>query len=131
LASVEETESASKKAAPRRLANTEANRKRHEEFITRIGKIALECLVFLDERCVTTSMTRFRAHSESGGRIFEAMPGSRRDILSIIGAMSPRGMIATMTIEEAVGSDIFRAYVDQVLCVALLPGGVVLMDNSS
>jgi len=76
-------------------------------------------------------MTRLFARSEGGGRIYEAMPDSRWKILTIIGAMSLRGMIATMTIEEATDGDIFQAYVDQVLCAALQPGDVVVMDNLS
>jgi transposase len=111
--------------------DTEVNRKRREEFVTRIATIAPNRLVFLDESGVTTSMTRLFARSEGGGRIYEAMPDSRWKILTIIGAMSLRGMIATMTIEEATDGDIFRAYVDQVLCAALRPGDVVVMDNLS
>ena len=45
--------------------------------------------------------------------------------------MSLRGMIATMTIEEPTDADIFLAYVEQVLCPALTPGDVVVMDNLS
>lgn len=40
-------------------------------------------------------------------------------------------MIATMTIEEATGTDIFLAYLDHVLCPQLRPGDVVVMDNLS
>ena len=40
-------------------------------------------------------------------------------------------MIATMTIEEATDTDIFLAYLDEVLCPALRPGDVVVMDNLS
>jgi hypothetical protein len=60
-------------------------------------------------------MTRLYARSEGGGRIYEA-PGSRWKI---------------MTIEEATDGDIFRAYVQEVPCVALHPGDVVVMDNLS
>jgi transposase len=45
--------------------------------------------------------------------------------------MSLRGMIATMTIEEPTDADIFLAYVEHVLCPALTPGDVVVMDNLS
>jgi transposase len=76
-------------------------------------------------------MTRLYARSESGGRICEATPGSRWQIMTIIGAMSQSGLIAAMTIEEATDGDIFRAYVEQVLCAALRPGDVVVMDNLS
>jgi transposase len=40
-------------------------------------------------------------------------------------------MIATMTIEEPTDSDISLAYVERVLCPALQPGNVVVMDNLS
>ena len=132
MASVEEAEAASKKKSLHASErDTEANRKQREEFITRITAIDPKSLVFLDESGVTTSMTRLFARSEGGGRIYEAMPDSRWKILTIIGAMSLRGMIATMTIEEATDGDIFRAYVEQVLCAALQPGDVVVMDNLS
>lgn len=80
---------------------------------------------------MTTSMTRLYARGEGGGRIYEATPGSRWKIMTIIGAISLSGMIATMTIEEATDGDIFRAYVEHVLCAALKPGDVVVMDNLS
>jgi len=42
-----------------------------------------------------------------------------------------RGMVATMTIEEATDADIFLVYVEQVLCPVLKPGDVMIMDNLS
>jgi transposase len=51
--------------------------------------------------------------------------------MTILGAMSLRGMVATMTIEEATDADIFLAFMEQVLCPALQPGDVVVMDNLS
>jgi hypothetical protein len=43
-------------------------------------------------------MTRLSARCLGGPRIHEATPGSHWKILTILGAMSTRGMIATMTI---------------------------------
>ena len=51
--------------------------------------------------------------------------------MTILGAMSLSGMVATMTIEEATDADIFLAYVEQVLSPRLKPGDVVVMDNLS
>ena len=51
--------------------------------------------------------------------------------MTILSAMSLGGMIATMTIEEPTDTDIFLAYVEQVLCPKLEPGHVVVMDNLS
>jgi transposase len=55
----------------------------------------------------------------------------RWKILTILGAISTRGMIATMTIEAATDREIFLAYLDEVLCPKLRPGDVVVMDNLS
>ena len=76
-------------------------------------------------------MTRRYARGLGGARIAKATPEGRWKILTILGAMSTRGMIAAMTIEEATDRDIFLAYLDQVLCPKLGPGDVVVMDNLS
>jgi len=88
-------------------------------------------LIFLDESGVMVGMTRRRGRCLGGGRIHEATPESHWKILTILGAMSLKGMIATMTIEAATDTDIFLAYLDEVLCPALEPGDVVVMDNLS
>ncbi len=60
-----------------------------------------------------------------------ATPGGHWKIMTILGAMSLRGMVATMTIEEPTDTDIFLAYIEQLLCPVLKPGDVVVMDNLS
>lgn len=122
---------AEKKSLHARERDTEANLKRREEFTAKIRTIAPERLIFLDESGVTTSMTRLYARALSGQRIHEATPGGHWKIMTILGAISLRGMIATMTIEAATDTEIFLAYVEQVLCPALRPGDVVVMDNLS
>jgi transposase len=76
-------------------------------------------------------MTRLYARSSGGGRICETTPGGRWKIMTIMGAMRLRGIIASMTIEEATDGDIFLAYIEHILCPALKPGDVVVMDNLS
>ena len=76
-------------------------------------------------------MTRLYARALGGGRIYESTPDSRWKILTILGALSTRGMIAAMTIEEATDGDIFLAYLDHCLCPQLRAGDVVVMDNLS
>ncbi|WP_420240017.1 IS630 family transposase [Telmatobacter bradus] len=90
-----------------------------------------ERLIFLDESGVTTSMTRLYTRASGGGRICEGTPDSRWKMLTILGALSNRGMIAAMTIEEATDGDIFLAYLDHCLCPQLRVGDVVVMNNLS
>ncbi len=76
-------------------------------------------------------MTRLYARCAGGRRIHETTPDGRWKILTILGAISTRGMIATMTVEAATDREIFLAYLDHVLCPQLCPGDVVVMDNLS
>lgn len=49
----------------------------------------------------------------------------------MLGAISTRGLLATMTMEAATDRDIFLTYLDQVPCPKLRPGDVAVMDNLS
>jgi transposase len=66
-----------------------------------------------------------------GERICEATPQGRWEVLTTLGAMSLRGIDAAMTIESATDGEVFKGYVEQVLCPKLRPGDVVILDNLS
>jgi transposase len=85
--------------------------------------------MFLDESGVTTQLTRLWGRAPRGERIAEATPQGHWQVLTLLGAMSLRGIVAAMTIESATDGDIFLAYLEQVLCPKLKPGDVVVMDN--
>jgi transposase len=76
-------------------------------------------------------MTRLYARAAGGTRVHESAPEGDWKILTILGAMSSRGMIAAMTVEAATDREIFLTFLDEVLCPALQPGDVVIMDNLS
>lgn len=107
------------------------NRQRRETYLQRLQQISPEKLIFLDESGVTTRMTRLWGRCLGGRRISEGTPQGHWQILTILGALSLRGLIATMTIEAATDQDIFLAYLEHVLCPVLQPGQVVVMDNLS
>lgn len=89
-----------------------------------------ENLIFLDESGITTEMTRRYGRAKGGQRIAEGTPGHWRT-LTILGAVGLQGWVATMSIESPTDGEVFRAYVEQVLCPALKPGQIVVMDNLS
>lgn len=76
-------------------------------------------------------MTRVSARAPRGQRIHDDVPGGHWKIVTILGAMDHRGMLAAMTIEAATDREVFLAYLDEVLCPKLRPGHVVVMDNLS
>jgi hypothetical protein len=104
---------AQKKSLHAAERDTEANRIRREQYLERIRSTDPEKLIFLDESGVSTQMTRRFARSPKGARVHEATPEGNWKILTILGAMSLRGMIATMTVEAATDTEIFLAYLDE------------------
>jgi transposase len=111
--------------------DTEANRQRRQSFQATLLQIAPERLIFLDESGVTTQMTRAYARASGGQRVHESAPQGHWKVLTILSALSLRGLLATMTIEAATDGDIFLAYLEHVLGPILQPGDVVIMDNLS
>src|SRR6516225_9490823 len=76
-------------------------------------------------------MTRNYGRAPRGQRVNEATPQGRWQTLTMLAALTTRGLEAPMTIAEATDGDIFLAYLEQVLCPRLRPGQVVIMDNLS
>ncbi len=122
---------AEKKSLHANERDTEANHQRREAFVERLRLIDPERLIDLEESGVSPQMTKRYGRARRGQRIAEATPEGNWKTLTILGAMSLRGMIATMTIEAATNAEIFLAFLDPVLCPALRPGDVVVMDNLS
>jgi hypothetical protein len=97
---------AQKKSLHATERDTEANQKRRAEFLERIREIPPERLIYLDESGVTTQMTRLYARGLGGARIAEAAPQDHWKILTILGAMSTRGIskhpvLAVLTVTRA------------------------------
>ena len=66
-----------------------------------------------------------------GERVREGTPAGHWHTLTLLGAITSDGLLATMTIESPTDSDVFLAYLEQVLCPRLRLGQVVVMDNLS
>lgn len=74
-------------------------------------------------------MSRDYARSEKGERVYENRPFNRSKNITIVGALSLSGLVASMTIPCATTKEIFLAFVTQLLVPILKPGDVVCMDN--
>ncbi|MFL5284402.1 MAG: IS630 family transposase [Rhodopila sp.] len=88
-------------------------------------------LVFLDDSGVDTSMTPTDARAPEGQRAVGHAPGGHWKRLTILGAMALNGLVATMTVAAATTTEVFLAFVQQVLLPALQtrPDSIVAMDN--
>jgi transposase len=86
-------------------------------------------LVFLDESGASTQMTRNYGRAPRGERVREGTPNSHWRTVTMLAALTTKGLRAPMTIESPTDGDVFLAYLEQVLCPWLQPGQVVIMDN--
>ncbi len=77
--------------------------------------------MFLDESGVTTEMTRRYGRALRGERVVEGAPAGHWRTLTLLGALTTTGMLATMTIESPPDGDVFLAYLAQVLGPRLQP----------
>ena len=118
-----------KKSLHAQEQDTPEAQQRRQAWRDQVSRIDPERLVFVDESGVTTEMTRRYGRAGRGERVREAAPAGHWRTLTLVGAMTTAGLLATMTIEAPTDGDIFLAYVDQVLAPRLEPGQVVVLDN--
>lgn len=86
-------------------------------------------MVFVDESGVTTEMTRRYGWAPRRERVSEAVPAGHWRTLTVLAALTTRGLLASMTIESPTDGDVFLAFVEQALGPRLEPGHLVILDN--
>ncbi len=87
-------------------------------------------LIFVDEAGVNTAMTRRFARAPRGARAHDSAPRNYGEQTSLISALDlERGLLATMTVQGAVDTLCFDAYVEHVLGPHLRNGDIVVLDN--
>ena len=74
-------------------------------------------------------MTRLRGRSPRGKRLHAAAPCGRWQSTTMISSSRLDGTTACMTIAGATDTEVFRTYIDKVLCPELRPRDIVIMDN--
>jgi transposase len=76
-------------------------------------------------------MTRLRGRAPKGERATERVPRNYGSQTSLLATLSLTGVEAVMTVEGAVDTDVFNAYVEQVLRPTIRRGDVLVLDNLS
>ena len=82
-------------------------------------------LVFIDEAGVHLGMVRLFGRAFRGQRAVDAVPRHRGTNVSLIGALTLDGLVASMTINGSVDTAVFLSYVNEVLAPQLSAGAIV------
>ena len=88
-------------------------------------------LVFGDESGSNKALAPRYGYAPKGQRCHGQIPRNRGRNTSILAAMDPAGLLATMTVEGSTNTDVFLTYLDRGLCPAPRPGQTVVLDNLS
>ena len=109
--------------------STEHAQARRVEYLAAVGKLPVERLVFLDESGCQRGMQRRLAWRRPGDVTVAKSLRNRGTVTTVLGAISTRGCVAAMYGEGATTTEVFVAFLDQVLLPELRPGDVLVMDN--
>jgi len=84
---------------------------------------------FVDETGINLALTPRYGRATPGVRVVDSVPQNYGQNLSVLAILSLNGLSAPMSVNGAVDSAVFRAYVEHVLGPTLQPGDMVVMDN--
>ena len=99
-----------------------------------MAAVAPADLVFLDETATPTTpttLTRLYARAPRGERAVGTVPRGRRQHISWLATLTPRGVGESLLVPGAVDRAAFDAFVARLLVPSLRPGQLVVLDNLS
>jgi transposase len=88
-------------------------------------------LVFIDETCASTNMTRRYGRGTRGQRLICKVPFGHWKTSTFIAALRHNRITAPLLLDGPMNGASFLAYVEQMLAPTLKRGDVVIMDNVS
>lgn len=105
--------------------------KKRIEFWQLVKERLAKNLIFIDESGVNLALTRLFARSPKGSRAHGKRPQKRGKNISLIGALSLKGVVAKAEVMGAVDGLTFQAFIANRLVPNLWEGACVVMDNCS
>lgn len=85
-------------------------------------------LIFLDETCLKTNMTRIYGRSRGGRRCFDSAPGTW-ETQTLISSLRLNGATESILFDGPINREMFDAYITKRLIPTLMSGDIVIMDN--
>jgi transposase len=118
-------------AKKKRVIATERDAVARARWREVMASVPAESLVFIDESGFHTRMTPVYACAPRGERADGAAPRNHTRNTTLVAARSLRGVGDTMTMEGAMDTAAFLAWLEQGLAPTLIAGQTVVMDNLS
>ena len=109
---------------------TERVQKLRVEYRETVRDIPAEEMIFVDEAGSNLGMTLLYARSEKGTRAYGEVPCHRGENVSMISAISLKGVLTLIQLLGATQGIQFEAFIANVLLPLIWPGAYVIMDNA-
>jgi transposase len=87
--------------------------------------------VFIDETGLNTKLTRKYGRCPAGQRCAGVIPHGHWQSSTFMAALRYESIVAPFLVEGPVDADVFRVYLERVLCPHLQEGDTVILDNLS
>jgi transposase len=100
-------------------------------FQRELEKFSGQPVFYLDECGVDHRLFREFGRAPRGERIYEAVPGKRRERTSIISASRDGKLVAPLAFQGSGNTEVVDVYFEQVLLPVLPRGSVIVLDNAS
>jgi len=97
--------------------------------LSKIRRVPIDKLVFLDESGMNLSMSRSHAWVQRGEEFVDRVPMNWGTNLTLLGAIRLTGGVVLTSMLATANKDRFVAWVKRKLLPKLRPGDVVVMDN--
>lgn len=92
------------------------------EFRLGVDTIDIKNLIFIDETGIKKALTRHYGRSVDGGRVYDERPGNKGKNITVIGAMSDEGLIATMTWAGSLNTASFLVFMSANITTSVVDG---------
>jgi len=86
---------------------------------------------WFDESSINCDMTRLYGQAFSHNRVVDYVPDVRFERVSVMGALSVRGFVASLFFRGTLNGELFGFYVERVLAPVMRAGDVLVLDNLS
>jgi len=99
-------------------------------FRRELEKFAGQPVFYLDECGVDHRLDREHGRALRGERIYQAVPGKRRERTSLIAACRQHKRVAPLVFQGSCNTEVVDVYFEKVLLPALPAGSVIVLDNA-
>ena len=96
-----------------------------------IASYKAEDLVFIDESGIDSYLYNPWGYGVRGHKVYGEVSGKRYDRESFIAGKNGKNIIAPMCFKGTCNTELFNAWIEQVLLPELKPGQVVILDNAA